>query len=54
MARNRVRYEWQVVWRYGFGSLNRDWEGFHKQSIFEPGQPQRVNACGFFIACRKS
>jgi hypothetical protein len=23
-------------------------EGFHTQSIFEPGEPQCVNACGFF------
>jgi hypothetical protein len=32
----------------GFSSLNRGWVGFHKQSIFEPGEPQCVNACGFF------
>jgi hypothetical protein len=23
--------------------------GFHKQSIFEPGEPQSVSACGSFI-----
>jgi hypothetical protein len=26
----------------------RGWARFHKQSIFEPGEPQCVNACGFF------
>jgi hypothetical protein len=24
---------------------------FHKQSIFEPGEPQCVNACGFLLRC---
>jgi hypothetical protein len=28
-------------------SPNRGWVGFYKQSIFEPGEPQCVNACGF-------
>ena len=29
---------------------HRGWVGFHKQSIFEPGRPQRYNACGLFTS----
>src|SRR5205823_7274090 len=32
----------------GFSFPHRGWGRFHKQSIFEPGEPQRENACGFF------
>jgi hypothetical protein len=34
--------------KFGLSSANRGWVGFTTQSIFEPGEPQRVNACGFF------
>jgi hypothetical protein len=27
------------------------WVGFLRHSIFEPGKPQRVNACGFLRRC---
>jgi hypothetical protein len=30
-------------------SAHRGWVGFLTQSIFEPGEPQRVNACGFLL-----
>ena len=33
-------------------SSHRGWVGFTIQSIFEPGQPQRANACGF-LRCER-
>jgi hypothetical protein len=30
-------------------TLTRGWVGFLKHSIFEPGEPQNVNACGFLL-----
>jgi hypothetical protein len=33
----------------GLSSLNRGWVGFHKQSIFEPGQPQCAMPAAFFL-----
>jgi hypothetical protein len=35
--------------RCGLSSLNRGWVGFHKQTIFEPGQPQRAMPAAFFF-----
>jgi hypothetical protein len=32
----------------GLSFADRARQVFHKQSIFEPGEPQCVNACGFF------
>jgi hypothetical protein len=32
---------------YGFSFPHRGWVGILKHSIFEPGEPQCVNACGF-------
>jgi hypothetical protein len=39
------------VWRYvALASGTGAGEGFHIQSIFEPGEPQCVNACGFLLS----
>ena len=32
----------------GFTSVIPGWVGFLRHSIFEPGEPQSENACGFF------
>jgi hypothetical protein len=35
--------------------LTRGWVGIRKRSIFEPGEPQRANACGLlFIGAAKT
>ena len=38
-----------VVRNLPLASLTRGWVGFHKHSIFEPGEPQSANACGFLL-----
>jgi hypothetical protein len=38
------------VWRdVDLALLSRGWVGFHKQSIFEPGEPQRAMPAAFFF-----